>query len=69
MGPKAGKICPPSLPLVQPHAPTPVKTLPSPHRLYDLQDTLDKLMHFLLQSLPDLVPGENGLKSFRAQTD
>ena len=30
------------------------KTPPSPHRLFDLQDTLDKLMHFLPQ-LSDFV--------------
>ena len=35
---------------------------------YDLQDTLDKLMHFLPQ-LSDFVPLKNGLYSFRAQTD
>ena len=38
---------PPQLPLLQTQAPTPLKTPPFPHRLYDLQDTLDKLMHFL----------------------
>ena len=40
---------PPPLPLVQTQATTPLKTPPSPHRLYDLQDTLDELMHFLPQ--------------------
>ena len=42
--------------------------LPSPHRLYDLQNILDKLMHFLPQ-LSDSVPLENELNSFRAQID
>ena len=41
-------------------------TPPSPHRLYDLQDTLDKLMHFLPQ-LSDFVPLKNGFCSSRAQ--
>ena len=36
--------------------------------LYDLQDTLDKLMHFLPQ-LSDLVLLKNGFYSFRAHTD
>ena len=31
----------------------------SPHRLYDLQDILDKLMHVLPQ-LTDFVPLKNG---------
>ena len=35
---------------------------------YDLQDTLDKLMHFLPQ-LSGFVPLNNGFYSFRAQTD
>ena len=43
-------------------------TPPSPHRLYDLQDTLDKLMHFLPQ-LSDFVSLKNGFYSFRVQTD
>ena len=43
-------------------------TPPSPHWLYDLQDTLDKLMHFLPQ-LSDFVPPKNKFYSFRAQTD
>ena len=30
-------------------APTSSKTPPSPHRLFDLQDSLDKQMHFLPQ--------------------
>ena len=59
---------PTPLPLVQTQALTPLKTPPSPHRLYDLQDTLDKLMHFLSQ-LSDFVPLKNGFYSFRAQTD
>ena len=58
----------PPLPLVQTQATTPLETLPSPHRLYDLKDTLDKLMHFLPQ-LSDFVPLRNGFYSFRAQTD
>ena len=43
-------------------------TPPSPHRLYDLQDTLDKRIHFLPQ-LSDFVPLRNGFYSFREQTD
>ena len=46
---------------------TSLKTPPSPHRLCDLQYSLDKLMHFLPQ-LSDLVPLRNGFYSFRAQT-
>ena len=38
---------PPSLHLVQTQALTPLEIPPSPHRLYDLQDTLNELMHFL----------------------
>ena len=49
-------------------APTSFKTPPSPHRLFDLQDSHDKLMHFLPQ-LSDFVPLRNGLYSLRAQTD
>ena len=41
---------------------------PSPHRSYDLQDILDKLMHFLPQ-LSNFVPLKNGFYSFRAQID
>ena len=37
---------PPPFPLDQTQAPTSLKTSPSPHRLFDLQDSLDKLMHF-----------------------
>ena len=37
-------------------------------RLFDLQDSLDKLMHFLPQ-LSDFVPLKNGFYSFRAQTN
>ena len=55
-------------PLVQTQAPTPLKAPPSPHRLYDLQDTRDKLVHFLPQ-LSDFVPLKNGVYSFRVQTD
>ena len=50
---------PPALSFVQTHAPTTFKTLSSPRRLHDLQDTLDKLMHFLPQ-LSDFVPPQNG---------
>ena len=39
-------------------APTSLKTPPSPHRIFDLQDSLDKLMHFLPQ-LSDFVPLRN----------
>ena len=53
---------------VQTQAPTPLKSPPSPHRLYDLQDTLDKLMHFLPQ-LSDFVPLTNRFCSFRAHTN
>ena len=45
-----------------------LKTPPSPHRLYDLQDSLDKLMHFLPQ-LSDFVPLKNRFFSLRAHTD
>ena len=42
--------------------------VPSPHRLFDLQNSLDKLTHFLPQ-LSDFVPLKNGFYSFRALTD
>ena len=45
--------------LDQNQAPTPFKTPPSPHRIFDLQDSLDKLMHFLPQ-LSDFVRLRNG---------
>ena len=48
-------------------APTSLKTPSSPHRIYDFQDSLDKLMHFLPQ-LSDFVPLRNRFYSFRAQT-
>ena len=51
----------------QNQAPTSWKTPPSPHRLFDLQDSLDKLMHFLPQ-LTYFVPLRNRFYSFRAQT-
>ena len=35
--------------------------------IFDLQDPLDELMHFLPQ-LSDFVPLRNGFYSFRAQT-
>ena len=59
---------PPPLPFDSNQAPTSFKTPPSPHRLFDLQDTLNKLMHFLPQ-LSDFVPPKNGFYSFRVQTD
>ena len=59
---------PPSRPpFDQNQAPTSLKTPPSPHRIFDLQDSLDDLMHFLPQ-LSDFVPLRNGFYSFRAQT-
>ena len=59
---------PPSrLPFDQNQALTSFKTPPSPHRIFDFQDSLDKLMHSLPQ-LSDFVPFRNGLYSFRAQT-
>ena len=70
---------PPSPPPPSPPPPTPLafdqnqapkcfKTPPPPHRLFDLQDSLDKRIHFPPQ-LPDFVPLRNGFYSFRAQTD
>ena len=59
---------PPPLPLDQTQAPTSLITPLSPHRLFDLQESLDKLMHFLPQR-SDFVPIKNGFYSFRAQTD
>ena len=41
---------------------------PPPQRLFDLQDSLDKRIHFPSQ-LSDFVPLRNGSYSFRAQTD
>ena len=60
---------PPPLPpsFDQNQAPTSLKTPPSPHRIFDLQDSLDKLMHFLPQ-LSDFVALGNRFYSFRAQT-
>ena len=46
---------------------TSFKTPLSPHRLFDLQDSLDKRMHFLPQ-LSDFVPLRNEFYIFRAQT-
>ena len=64
-----GQISPPlPAPFDHNQAPTSFKSPPSPHRLFDLQDSLDKRMHFLLQ-LSDFVPLRNGFYSFRAQTD
>ena len=51
----------------QNQAPTSCITPPPPHRIFDLQDSLDKLMHFLPQ-LSAFVPLRNGLYSFCAQT-
>ena len=48
---------------VPPPPSTSLKTPPSPHQLFDLQDSLDKLMHFLRQ-LSDFVPLRNGFYSF-----
>ena len=58
---------PPPFPFDRNQAPTSFKNTPSPHRLFDLQVSLDKLMHFLPQ-LSDFVPLRNGFYSFRAQT-
>ena len=58
---------PPPLPLVQTQAPRLLETPPSHHQLCDLQDTLDKLMHFFPQ-LSDFIPLKKGFYSFRAQT-
>ena len=53
----------------QNQAPTSFKTPPHPpHRLFDLQDSLDKRIHFPSQ-LSDFAPLRNGFYSFRAQTD
>ena len=66
--------CPVRCPLPRPApccwnpGPHVLKTPPSPHRLSDLQDKLDKRMHFLPQ-LSDFVPLKNGFYSFRAQAD
>ena len=57
----------PRPPLDQTQAPKSLKPPPSPHRLFDLQDSLDQLIHFLPQ-LSDFVPLRNGFYSFRAQT-
>ena len=59
---------PAALPLVQTLAPTRFRSPPSPHRLHDLLDILDKRVYFLPQ-LSDFVPLKNGFYSFRAQTD
>ena len=58
---------PPAPLLIKNQAPTSLKTPPSPHRLFDLQYSLDKLMHFLPQQ-SDFVPLRNRFYSFRAQT-
>ena len=60
---------PPSpLPFDQNQPPTSFQTPPSPHRLFDLQDSLDERIH-LLPQLSDFVPLRNGFYSFCAQTD
>ena len=59
---------PPTLAFDQNQAPESFKTRPSPHRLFDLQGSLDKRIHFPPQ-LSDFVPLRNGFYSFRAQTD
>ena len=58
----------PPLPLVQTQPPMHFKTPTSLHRLYDIQGSVDKLVHFLPQ-LSDFIPLIIGLFSFRAQTD
>ena len=58
---------PAQLALDQNQAPTSFKTPPSPHRLFDLQDSLDKRIHFPPQ-LSEFVPLRNGFYSFSAQT-
>ena len=47
---------------------TSFKTPPPPYRLFDLQDSPDKRIHFPPQ-LSDFVPLRNGFYSVRAQTD
>ena len=59
---------PPPLPLVQTPVPTPLKSPPSSHWLYDLQDALDKLINIFPQ-LSDFVPLKNGFYSFHEQTN
>ena len=58
---------PPPAPFDQNQAPTSFKTPTSPHRIFDLQDSLE-LMHFPPQP-SHFVPLRNGFYSFRAQTD
>ena len=53
---------------VKTRPPCPWKLRPPRHRLFDLQDSLYKLMLFLSQ-LSDFVPLRNGFYSFRAQAD
>ena len=54
-------LCPPSRPpFDQTQALTSLKTPPSPHRLFDSQDSLDKRMHFFQQQLSDFDPLRNG---------
>ena len=50
---------PPPPPLGQTQAPMSLKTPPSPHRLFDLQGSLDKRMHFF-HSRQILSPSETG---------
>ena len=55
--------------LIKTRPPRPSNTPPHPpHRLFDLQDPLDKRIHFPSQ-LSDFVPLKNGFYSVRAQTD
>ena len=63
--PRPPSPSPPPLPFHQNQAPTSFKTQPSPHRLFDSLDSLDKPKHFLLQ-LSDFVPFRNVFYSFRA---
>ena len=65
-------ICPtcpcfPSPILIKNQASTSLKTPPSPHQLFEVQDSLDELMHFL-PKLSVLFPLKNGFYSYRAQT-
>ena len=55
---------PPPLPLDQTQAPTSLKTPPSPHELFDLQDSLDILMHFLPQLAVRFCPPRKRVLKF-----
>ena len=54
--------------LIKTRPPRSSKPAPPPHWLFDLQDSLDKRIHFPPQ-LSDFVLLRNGFYSFRAQTD